>query len=86
MIQPLAELYGGCRYGGAKGLVMWYQVGGFLAERSFLACYGLAAGAMGEYVIKYQFRSNRTQRYIRLHMSLSAFRFGMSLNDVLAHG
>ena len=34
----------------------------------------LAFLAMGEYVIKCRFQSNRTQRYIRLHMSLSAFR------------
>jgi hypothetical protein len=32
--------------------------------------------AMGEYVIKCRFQSNRTHRYIRLHniMALSAFR------------
>ena len=41
--------------------------------------------AMGEYVIKCRFQSNRTQRYIRLHMSLSALRLGLSLNDILAH-
>ena len=41
---------------------------------------------MGEYVIKCRFQSNRTQRYIQLQLSLSAFRSGLSLNDILARG
>ena len=42
--------------------------------------------AMGEYVNKCRFQSNRNQRYIRLHLSLSAFRLGLSRDDILAHG
>ena len=36
---------------------------------SFVLLY-TAAVAMGEYVIKCRFQSNRTQRYIRLHVRL----------------
>ena len=39
----------------------------------------LAALAMGEYVITCRFQSNRARRYVRLHMSLSAFILGLSL-------
>ena len=54
--------------------------------RAVLRLRAWAEVAMGEYVIKCQYQSNRTQRYIRLHMSLSALILGLSLNDILAHG
>ena len=60
--------------------------GGELCEDPLNQRHASAWVAMGEYVVKRRFQSNRAQRYIRLHMSLSAFRLGLSLNDILAHG
>ena len=53
---------------------------------SITAAYRMAGAAIGEHVIKRQPYSNRAQRYIRLHMPLSAFTVGLSLNDITAGG